>query len=257
MKYASDLLTNEPLDNVKKDLESSPQMFDTYLDSSIELFKPIEGTNKIRIVPPYDFRTDFPKDIFNGRLGLKVFAHSWVTPAQDSYLCNKIMKGEKCPFCEAFLKYKQVDYERAKQYRPRPRILVWLLDYNMDVPKLKLWLMPPTVVSSILEVAYDDDLNKYTPLLNLEDGHIVRFVVSKEGNYNKYSGFKLLRPEPINEHQLAGMKPYTEILKYYDYEYMKERMSYIPEPPEIPEDSVDDIPDVEPNSDGLVDDIPF
>ena len=247
MEYVTELpqVSPEELDDL---LKSQPKVFDYYIDKDVPIFRPVQGTNKIRLLPYPAFPDYLSDKQFNGLVGLRVFIHAFLTPAGDQYLCNRVMKNEPCPFCEVFDKYRNSSWDTAKWYQPRPRILVWVYDLtdrkdsqgNKEVPSVKLWPAPVSVIGEILEIAYDEDEKQYVPLLSLKDGYAISFKMSKNSKgMNEYSGIKLTKPTAVDPEKLQGIiKPWDEILVYYEYEHMKSRMELTVDTKE--EESVDE-----------------
>ncbi len=264
MSFITDL-PNKDVDDIKNDLDKYVNFSDSFIDSSIKLYKPKEGLNKIRVLPPRDWRNDFPDNEFNGYLGIKVFTHLFCTLGGDSYLCNRAFNKGDCPFCEKFDSLRQNAWNVARAFQPKARILLWLLDLeDTKYSGVKLWIAPTTIVSEILEAAYDDEAKQYLPILDPERGHIIRFKVAKEGKFNKYTGIKLLSPYPIENSLLDDVKEYKDIFIFYSYEHMKKKLEVKEEIPE--EDNFINTDDmlvdtsretVDNDSDDLLDDIPF
>lgn len=110
----------------------------TTVKEGVNSFKPREGKNIIRILPPtWEAPLHF---------GLTIYAHYKMgINNKSSFLClkNEIpgRNAEPCPLCDKANLFNN-DYETKKQYLPNKRVAVYVVDRMNEARGVQLWMMP-------------------------------------------------------------------------------------------------------------------
>src|SRR5574338_1231875 len=79
--------------------------YDKFTIDGIKMWKPKNGNNLIRILPP---TWDEPR-----HYGYDVFMHNGIGPDKSAYLCLDKMQVDKCPICEARAEARDEDEKNA------------------------------------------------------------------------------------------------------------------------------------------------
>lgn len=153
---------------------------DSFLKGDFSLFKPKEGPNRFRILPPM---WEDPE-----HWGLDIFVHYSIGPDNGAYLCLDRMKKGDCPICEERLEAeKQGDEEYSSELRPVRRVLVWLIKRGEEEAGPVLWAGPQKLDGDLFKLSTassDGTLFIDDP----EEGYDVEFTYTppknkKPGNY--------------------------------------------------------------------------
>lgn len=199
--------------------------FDQYLLPQFKMYKPKDGKNLIRILPPtWDNAKHY---------GFELYLNYGIGVDNQTYLSLDKMKEEKDPILEARRRAEREGEDKvAKALKPRQRILMWIIDRMDEDEGPQLWAAPFSVDRDIASISFDDDTGEVSMIDNEEEGCDVRFFKEGSGLLTKYppAKMKLLKPSPLHEEQelqdewLAFIteNPLPECLQYYDYEHIKE-----------------------------------
>ena len=202
----------------QKRAEQGSKNFDTYLRDDIKMFKPNEGANTIRILPP----TFEDADSF----GIDAWVHFSVGPDQQSYLCLNKMKGEPCPVCEELDRAKRdrEDEQYVNDLKPTRRVLFYLLDRDHEKDGVQAWAAPQSMEANILRISVDKKTGETLPLDDPENGFDVEFDKRGKGIGTKYEGIAIARREsPLGDKralQFAIDNPLPSILEYFSYDHI-------------------------------------
>ena len=213
---------NRSADDIKKRGDQGGNDFDSFVDSSVKMFKPSDGDNCIRILPPtWDDANHF---------GFDIFMHYDVGPDSQSYLCLHKMKGEDCPICEEREKAsKEGDSEYADKLKPVKRIMVYLIDRNDEKTGLQAWSMPWTFDRDLCKLMVDKKTGELLPIDHPEEGYDVEFERKGKGTKTQYIGTAIARrsSELDNDEALdeAVKMPLPDALTYYSYEHIQKEFS--------------------------------
>ena len=194
--------------------------YDKFTVDGIKMWKPKNGNNLIRILPP---TWDEPK-----HYGYDVFVHNGIGPDKSAYLCLEKMHVDKCPICEARAEARDEDEKNA--LRHNRRVAVWIIDRDDEQLGAQLWLMPWSVDRDISSRT----LNKRTARLLMiddpNDGYDIEFTKEGEGLKTKYVGIDVARDAtPVLDDEDEGQKvleyisekSIPSVLKFYEYSYIK------------------------------------
>ena len=182
---------------------------------SVNVFRPKEDDNLIRILPPTFEDAD--------HYGFEIFVHYSIGPDKDSILCRNKMLGEACPVCEERSRaLSDNDKEYADKLSPKKRVCVYLLDRDDEDTGLQLWSMPWTLDADVTTLAIDKRSGEVLDIDDPEDGYDIEFTKTGKGMNTKYVGVAIARKstELDNDQVLedAVETPLTETLIYLEYD---------------------------------------
>jgi len=204
-------------DTYKKRGEQGGGDFDKYLTDSIKMFKPADGDNIIRIMPPtWEGAEHF---------GLDIYVHYGVGPDSQTYLCTHKMQNKPCPICDEREKAsKDGDAEYADKLKPTKRVLIYLIDRNNEKDGPIVWSMPWTIDRDLCKLVVDKRSGEILPIDNPESGYDISFERKGKGDRTQYIGLAVARrdsdlgdPKWLDEIQ---ENPLDKILQFYDYDHV-------------------------------------
>lgn len=210
-------------DTVKARANQSTGNFDTIFKQQFKVWKPKEGKNIIRILPPTWENAD--------HFGLDIYVNYNVGADKQSYLSLSKMKGEADPLAEAKrAAEKDGDKDLAKDLNASKRLLYWLIDRNDEDEGPQLWAPPVGFDKDLANTCYDEDTKEVIFIDDPETGCDLRFYKEGTGLKTKYPGsqMKLLKESPLNEDEtiqeewLAFIQenPLPSVLNFYSYEHI-------------------------------------
>ncbi len=212
----------------KDDLKERANMkggnYDTYIKPKFKQWKPKDGKNVVRILPPtWDDARHYGFDIFvNFNIGAD----------NQAYLSlSKHQKGDD-PIAEARREAQQEgDKDLAKALNCSQRILYWIIDRNDEDEGPLLWAAPFTFDKSLSNLCIDEDTKEVIFIDSPDNGRDVRFYKEGTGLTTKYdpSKMKVLGPTNIAEDEglendwldFIAENPLPEVLNFYDYDHIK------------------------------------
>ena len=232
--------------------------YDTFIKPEYlqKQFKPSEGHNEIRILPPA------PNWFEKGHFGIKLNRHLGIGPHNGAYLCHdaeimdSLIPGRqpgKCPIC----KYNEIarktgNKELSKQLYPKPGILVWLIDRSAMERGPLWWVMPPEKVHrEICLRAFDQKRGKAKLIDHPTNGYDVFFEMHKTGDKNQYPSYSgvqldaestpMVNDESKVERYLNFISQHSlpTILKYHSIEHIQAQLEGIDLPNKIADDDDD------------------
>jgi hypothetical protein len=183
------------------------------------IFKPKDGENCIRILPPTWDRAE--------HYGLTVCVHYRVGPDGASVLCSRRMQNRRCPICDAALQIEKEggDPEEAAALRPREATLVWLIDRAEEDKGPQLWAMPVTKVDQeIIKHSQNRQTKQYYVIDHPTDGFDIYFDKSGKDIMTQYTGVSLANSStPVDPLWLELIQevPLPETLLWRSYEEVK------------------------------------
>lgn len=205
-------------EQVKKRASQSGSNRDSMFNGDVQLFKPSEGDNNIRILyPTWDGAEHY---------GLDAFVHYGIGADESAYLCPHEMKGEPCPICEErHAAQKAGDTEYADKLKPSKRVLVYII--NRDKPKdgVQLWSMAWTIDRDISALAIDKRTGEVYAIDHPDEGYDISFERKGTGMKTEYLGLQIdRRPSPIGNDQweeYIQAHPIPDLLNFFDYDHIK------------------------------------
>lgn len=209
-------------EDTRKRSEQQAGLREQSFKDHVPMWKPSEGENCIRILPPtWEDAQHY---------GIDVFMHYGIGPENSAFLDLKRMKGIPDPISEAYEQANaEGDEEYAKQLRSVKRVLVYLIDRDKPKEGPQMWAMPWTVDKEISthsinkrtqEVLYVDDPEEGYDIVISREGQAerTRYSVKIERNPSAVE----LRDEWI---ELIEDNPLPDCLVFYDYEHIKKTFS--------------------------------
>jgi hypothetical protein len=191
--------------------------FDKILKDGIKMWKPNDGDNNIRILPPTW------KDAEH--FGLDLYVNYGIGADKATYLSLSKMKGEDDPIEEERRKAQQDgDEEYAKELAPKKRVLVWLIDRDHERDGVQAWAMPQGLDRDIVKVSVDKKSGEVLQIDHPEDGYDVSFEKNGTGMKTKYEAASIARrSSPLGKDawlQFAIDNPLPDQLNYFDYDHI-------------------------------------
>ncbi len=175
--------------------------FDTYVKPKFKQWKPKEGKNLIRILPPTWTPEEAPWQE-TAHYGLDIFLNYNIGADNQAYLSlSRHDKGED-PLAEAKREAQQEgEKEFAKKLNPTQRILYWIVDRNDEDEGPLWWAAPFTFDKSLSNLCIDEDTKEVIFIDDPAKGRDVRFYKEGTGLNTKYdsSKMKVLGPSSIHE----------------------------------------------------------
>jgi hypothetical protein len=189
--------------------------------SEFSLYKPKEGKQKVRILPP----TWEDPDLYV----YDIWVHSSIGPDNLSFLCLTKMNKGKCPICKEIEKARRAgsQEEWLSEVRPYSRALVWVIDRKAESEGPKLWGMPKGC-----DTAFADLASSENPALFIDDpkdGYDLDFSKAGTGLNTKYSAHRIARdpsammPRKKDSATLLDYiveHPLPSTLQFYDEEFI-------------------------------------
>lgn len=205
-------------EQVNKRAAMSSRDYDNYLVDEVKMFKPNDGPNTIRILPP-----TWPNP---EHYGIDIWVHYGIGPDEQAYLCSDKMKGEPCAICEERARARQAgeDEDYVKQLSPTRRALFYLIDRDKEREGVLAWAAPQSVDQSITTISVDRKTQDVLPIDDPDNGYDVEFDRTGKGMTTKYVGMAIARREsPLGDSkwlQHAIDFPLPQMLKFYDFDHI-------------------------------------
>jgi hypothetical protein len=215
-------------DAVRRRAERSTRSFDSFLRDGVDTWKPKEGDNAVRILPP---RWDKAE-----HYGLQIFVHNNIGPDNSSYLCQRKMNNKRCPMCDAYATARDSgDEEDAKQLRFSERYLYYILDRE-DTKSVHpvVWSVSNTQDREIGAQAVQRKTSVVLFIDGEDDGYDLSFKRSGQGLATRYTGYQFDRdPSPICESEKTQQRvldfitenPLPDLLRFYPLDYLTKLVS--------------------------------
>ena len=176
-----------------------------YVSSDIPIFKPVDGDNQIRIVPPLS------NDAQASLWGLEVWTY-FVN--NRSYLSSKTFDPQSDdPIMSHFFDIREDNPEEAQKYKGNKRYLMFVLDMNSDEVELKLWAAPPTLVDEFLGLAKNRRTGELIALEDPEEGVPIFFTKTGQGINTRYTSIEIEKePFPLDDDLAEDLELFEDML---------------------------------------------
>lgn len=199
--------------------------FDSIFSQGTKLFKPREGKNIVRVLPP-----SWPDAT---HYGYEIWVNYGIGVDSQSYLSLSKMNNERDPIAEARkAAEREGNKELADKLAPRKRILFYVIDRNAEEEGPQLWSAPWTVDKDFCNLAFDEDTREVIMIDHPEEGCDVRFYKEGAGLATKYdsSKMRILKPSVLHEDEermnewldYIQNHPIPSVLNYFDYKHITE-----------------------------------
>lgn len=197
--------------------------FDSIFREGVKIFKPKDGKNTVRILPPTWDKAD--------HYGYDMYVNYGIGVNDQAYLSLSEMKKQPDPLAEARRKAERSgDKETADQLRPTKRVGMYVIDRNAEDEGPLFWPAPWTVDKAFCSLAIDEEEGVPLMVDDPEMGHDIRFYKEGTGRTTKYPAEKMriLKPSKLSEDaglaedwlQLITENPIPDLLNFYDYEHI-------------------------------------
>jgi hypothetical protein len=250
-KYRGGGRTSE---HVSKRSKESSGSYDSYLTPGIQRYKPREGENRIRIMPPPDFG-ETPK----GKIRQKKYEQKWgpgweimtqlhrnVGADNGTYLCLAKMRDEECPVCDA---KPDMDEDEADEMRLQKRPFCWVIDRDNEKAGPMVWDMPMGVFRDINTRSLDRRSGAVIKVDHPTNGFDIMFTREGTDKKTKYIGVEVERdPSPLTENErkmerwldYINTNPLPSVLNFYDPEHIGKMLHGMAKRKPVEEDEEED-----------------
>lgn len=214
--------------------------FDKYLNPDIKLFKPREGGNIIRILPPtwkgakhygYDAHVHFgvgaDSQTYLDLSKMKDDANAYFKRANLEDRNGKLVQTDGTDPVEEYAAELQRDglEKEAKQAKRKLRVGVYLIDRKDERSGVQFWLMAEGNDREIVQQSINARTGAALAIDDPEDGFDISFERRGTGLKTEYSGFKVDRDSSALGDdrwlQFAVDHPIPEQLIFYPYDHIK------------------------------------
>lgn len=205
--------------------------FDTYIKPKFKQWKPKDGKNVIRILPP-TWEPDEAPWQSTEHYGLDIFVNFSIGADNQAYLSlSKHGKGDD-PIAEARREASQEgEKDFAKKLQASQRILYWIIDRNDEDEGPLLWAAPFTFDKSLSNLCIDEDTKEVIFIDDPQKGRDVRFYKEGSGLKTTYDSSKMKVLGPSSIHEDEGIEeewleyitenPLPSVLNFYEYDHIK------------------------------------
>lgn len=204
-------------EDVKRRAEQSGARFDSYIKSNFDMFRPKEGENQIRILPPTWDDAD--------HYGFDVWLHRYIGGDNSSYLCLDKMQNKPCPICRESSRAKKAgEDDEAKELAPKKAVVAWVIDRDDDSMTPQLWAMSWSQDRDISDLCRLKKDGKVLMLDDPDEGFDVTIKRTGKGLKTRYQYIIDREPSPISEDQ----EEQETILEYIMENPIPETLMYHP-----------------------------
>lgn len=200
------------------------------VEGDISFFSPVEGRNRINIIP-YTIKTKNHPLVKRGEFEIgdkdyvmDIFVHRGIGPAEASVLCLKNTYGKPCPICEQMaVLNKQGKEEESKALKAQRRVFYNIQDLR-DEGKVKVFETSHYLFEKeLIDEARDDEDGGFIDFADEDEGKEIKFRASEVSFAgHKYKEFKSFsfedREEPLSKEVLKQAISFDEIMEIPTYE---------------------------------------
>lgn len=207
---------------LKARAEASGGDFETYIKQGFDLYKPRNGENVLRIMPPTF------KDAEH--FGYEFYCHSFVGPGRSSFMCLRKMKNKPCAACELEVELrKDGDADDADKMKPKKKVIYWIRDREGEGDDPELW-QASSAMDKEISGRCERRSGKVLEIDNPWEGHDVSFRKTGQMLKTRYTkvdvdsdATPLADSKKEIDRLLAFIEenPLTSVLRYHTYEQME------------------------------------
>jgi hypothetical protein len=214
-------------EDVSRRAHQSGGAFDSFINPDFQMFKPREGENEVRILPP----TWEDIETYGKGWEVPIFLHRNIGVDGATYLCLNKMKGEPCPCCDA--RRDAADEEEADALKYGYRALTWMVDRLNEKAGPLPWTMGIKLFREINARSVDKKNGGVILIDDPEDGYDILFNREGSKKNTQYVAVEIARdPSPIHDDErrqndwldLITENPLPSLLVYHDYDYIRDVM---------------------------------
>lgn len=195
--------------------------FDSIFKQGFDSWRPKDGENVIRILPPTWEEHD--------HYGYDIQVHAFVGPDESNYLCLK-MQGKRCPICDAAREAQRAGEEdEYKKLRAKTQVVAWVVDRDDEKQTPSLYAMSFTMDKDIAALCHNKRTGKVLLIDHPDEGYDVSFTRTGKKLNTRYIGVQVDRqPSPIlsDEEEQERLLEYIQenpvpsVLNFYDEDYL-------------------------------------
>ena len=179
-----------------------------FIQSELPQFRPRDGENFIRIVPPLE------DDPLAGAWGVDLITHyieghGWLLSPKS------LDASEHDPVDDLIRELRKIDPELEDMVKTSRKTVMHVLDFNADerVGVLKLWGAPPTLVDDFVKAAKDKRSGRTHSLEDPDNGLPLSFDKTGTSLQTRYSAVQLERdPFPLPDWVLDDVEYFEDVL---------------------------------------------
>lgn len=208
---------------VQKRAEQQGGKFDSIFKDGIDTWRPAQGENVIRILPPTWEEHD--------HYGFDIWIHGFVGADKSSYLCLQKMKNAPCPICKAARDAKAAGEEDDfKALNARRQVAVWVINRDDEKSTPSLFTMSWSMDRDIAALCHNKRTGKVLLLDHPEEGYDISFSRTGKGLNTRYIGMAVDRessPIMADEDEQEKIleyiqeKPIPDLLNFYDVDHLE------------------------------------
>ena len=208
---------------------SKSGVFDWKKVSDVSFFSPVEGRNRINIIP-YTIKTKNHPLVRRGEFDvgdldyvLDIFVHRNIGPSESTVLCLKSTLGKPCPICEQSAMLRKQGKEKEANELKASRRVVYNVQDMKEPDKLKIFETSHFLFEKELIDESRDEEGGFVDFAGPDDGKEIKFRCSEVQNgAMKFKEFKSFsfedRDEPIPEELIEKAISFDDILKIPTYD---------------------------------------
>lgn len=199
------------------------------IDREISFFSPIEGRNRINIIP-YEIKTKNHPLVKRGEFEvgdldyvMDFFVHRNIGPSESSVVCLKNTFGKPCPICEqSALLRKQGKEQEANELKASRRVIYNVQDLK-DPEKVKVFETSHFLFEKELIDESRDEEGGFVDFADPTDGKEIKFrcqeVQKGSMKFKEYKSFSFEdRDEEIDDDLLEQAISFDEVIRVPTYE---------------------------------------
>lgn len=210
-------------DDTRARAESGGNDYDKLLKPGCKSWKPNDGDNRIRILPPTWKNAK--------HFGFDCHIHYGVGADNGAYLDLFKMKGEDDPIHEEYMKAKSEldpenkdDQEYLRQLKGTRRDLIYLVDRDNEREGVQAWFMPFGLGNDVVKLSIDKQSREVLEIDHPDEGYDVEFTKTGKGINTKYSAPAIARrSSPLGKDEWLEYvveNPLPDQLNFYDYDHI-------------------------------------
>lgn len=197
--------------------------YDSIVKDGTKLYKPKDGKNTVRILPPTWEGADY--------YAYDIWVNYGIGVDQQSYLSLSKMKNKKDPLEEAKREAEsEGDKKTSDALTPKKRRGMYVIDRMAEEEGVQFWPCAWTFDKDVANMCVDEDDGSIVYIDDPNKGNDIRFYREGTGRNTKYpaSKIKILKTSPLSEDErqqdewleYAQENPIPGILLYHDYDHI-------------------------------------
>lgn len=219
-------------ETVKKRATQSGGGFDSYIKGDVPKYKVSDGKNTVRIIsaPMINKEVWGDEGKWGDSWGIVVWIHYGIGTDTSTYLCPLKMNKDPCPICESLPGIATDDEEKAKELKPGPRVLAYVIDRDDEKAGPLVWAMPQSKVEKEIQMRSLDEDQAMLDITDPDEGYDITFTKEGKEKRTTYAGINVARkPSSLSDNpkvqeqwlEFVVENPLPEVLVFYDYKHLE------------------------------------